>query len=141
MKYETLTSELKLELEKIAIKHKLKIFILFGSRAKGTSKKTSDWDFAFLIHKDISANKYIKLHEDLMNLFNYERIDLIDLSRSTDLYFISKVFETGILIYEIQKGLFIKKKMDAWFEFQDFAPNYVLREKIIKKRLCMLMEN
>jgi len=47
------------EIEKAGFK--VKVIILFGSRAKGNEKKDSDWDFYVFINKDIEFKTKRKL--------------------------------------------------------------------------------
>ena len=64
------------ELKKISIKYKLKILLLFGSRAKENWKENSDYDFAFIPSSNFNSDLEIKLFDDLMIILKNENIDL-----------------------------------------------------------------
>ena len=125
----------KSDLKKIAKKYDLKLFILFGSRAKKKEKKNSDWDLAFYPTKDFNAQDEMNLFNDIISLLNDEKVDLLNLKKSKKLHVINNVFQKGELIYEKDKGLFDKKKWDAWFDFQDFKKYYDMQHNITKERL------
>jgi uncharacterized protein len=108
------------ELIKIAKKHDLKLLILFGSRARGDEKKGSDWDFAYYPPAVFSVDDDMALFEDLMSLLSDEKIDLLNLKKTKKLYVAHKVFQTGKVVYEKEKGFFSRKKWDAFFDWQDF---------------------
>jgi predicted nucleotidyltransferase len=70
------------KIEEIAKKHNLELLLLFGSRAKGTIHKFSDYDFGY-----VSANKldYIKkgdLGADLEKLAESRFVEVVDLKES-----------------------------------------------------------
>ena len=120
----------------LAKKHNLSIFILFGSRVdKNKVKTTSDWDFAYYSKELFSADKDIALFNDLMELLQYEKIDLINLKKSKKLTVNNNIFQKGILIYENKTGFFDKKKWDTWFDLQDFKRYYEMQSEITRKKV------
>ncbi len=56
--------------------------ILFGSRAKGTTKNRADFDIGILGDKPLDLKNYFNLKDTLDNLPTLYRIDLVDLSRA-----------------------------------------------------------
>lgn len=132
-------SKLMYEFKKLAKKFNLRLLILFGSYAKGNYKKESDIDIAFLSEKEFTSLKYIKLHEELMNIFNYEKIDLIDLKKSKKLHVKKNIYLTGVLLYEKLEGDFSTQRWNAWVDFQNFKRYYELQSKINEQKIKELM--
>jgi predicted nucleotidyltransferase len=138
MKYQELNKELKKKLIDLSKKYKLKLFLLFGSRAKGNYNENSDWDFAFIPSKEFTIENEINLFNDLMNILNYEKIDLLNINKGKDYNIINNVFQDSILIYEYKNGYYFEKKWSAWITFQDFKKYYDLELELITKRLKLL---
>ncbi|MFH1030741.1 MAG: nucleotidyltransferase domain-containing protein [bacterium] len=76
------------KLKEIGKKHKIKLAMIFGSRAKGNPKEDSDLDIAFIFFKDETKYRYYygELFADLGNVFRGYNIDLLNL-RDVD-YFV-----------------------------------------------------
>jgi predicted nucleotidyltransferase len=125
----------KSDLRKIAKKYDLKLFILFGSRARKENKKGSDWDLAFYPPKNFTIDDEMNLFNDLITLFNDEKVDLLNIKKSKKLHVINNVFQTGILIHEKEEGFFVTKKWDAWIDFQDFKRYYDMQAHLTKEKL------
>lgn len=128
------------ELIKLCKEFDLFLLVLFGSRAKGTSKKNSDFDFGFLSSKKLSPEKFIFLHEKFMNLLKFEKIDLIDLN-SASIFVKKNIFLSGILIYEKEKGIFFREKWNSWSDFVKFKPYYKIQKDILKKEINLMIQN
>ncbi|SNZ06223.1 Predicted nucleotidyltransferase [Persephonella hydrogeniphila] len=71
--------------------------ILFGSRAKGTYKKSSDIDIAVDIDLDFREKRKIK--ERIDQISGLYTVDLIFLSEVTE-DFKKRVLEEGVVLYE-----------------------------------------
>lgn len=126
------------KLSKIAKKHNLSFFILFGSRATDKQKPTSDYDFAFLSKNKISADEEINIFDEIMKTLSTENIDLINLRTHTNVILNQEIFSKGKIIYESEKGFFSKKKYEAFFNYQDFKPYLEYESKLLEKRLAKL---
>lgn len=94
----------------------LKVLVLFGSQATGKTNNESDWDFAILYdeklyRKQLEENAWnlLEVSSVLGEIFqiNYEKIDVIDLSRCHPFVANSVAIE-GQLIYEKVAGDFEK---------------------------------
>jgi predicted nucleotidyltransferase len=135
MKYEKLTEELKLKLVDLSKKYKLKLLILFGSRAKGNYTENSDWDFAFLPKSGFTFEQEESLFNDLMKILDYEKIDLININKPKNYIIIKNIFFEGKLIYENKIGLFTDMKWNSWITYLDFKKYYDKRFELTKKEL------
>lgn len=119
-----LSSSQKEKINQCAKKYQLKLMILFGSQVK-RSQKESDFDIAYLSKKDLSGKEIIDLNCDLIDTFNNDRIDLVDLRRANP-----------FLRYEIAKNsqLLFGKEMD-YLEFKAFAfKDYVNHRPLFELR-------
>jgi len=88
----------------ISKKINIERLILFGSRASGTAKKTSDIDL-LLISKDFSGEKYYKRPPELYLLWKYDYdIDLLCL---TPAELKKKEKQIGIIKEAVNKGILI----------------------------------
>lgn len=74
---------------------KVKVY-LFGSRAKGKQRITSDVDLAFLPLGKLPVNFFTELRELLEESNLPYRVDIVDLSQ-TDQTFREKILREGIL--------------------------------------------
>ena len=78
-----ITQEQQEQLKKIAEKHKLKLAVIFGSRAnnKGNPREDSDLDIAFssLGKSQNDTYYYGNLFNDLSDIFQGYNVDLLDL--------------------------------------------------------------
>lgn len=78
--------------------------ILFGSRARGDHRNTSDIDLA-LVTNDLSHSKQNLIAEDIYNMSTPLRIDILFLDRLSKEKLISNIWNEGVIIYEKGKAL------------------------------------
>lgn len=116
---EGLTNIKEILLKRIAIKYDLNLLVLFGSRAKNSHKKGSDYDLAFLPKYDFSINDEISLFDDLGDIFKEEPFDLVNLEKNHSVVLKQQIFQYGYLIYENKEYLFEKEKEFAFFDYID----------------------
>ncbi len=69
---------------------------LFGSRAKGTARKNSDFDIAVDCSSKIPLSVMAKIEGELEELPTLKSFDLVDLS----LIFRELVIRTGVVLYD-----------------------------------------
>lgn len=74
--------------------------ILFGSRAKGTSREHSDYDLAFDIPQEISHEDWaavsVHIQEEAPTLLNLDLVNLNEIDET----FKMKILHEGVVIYE-----------------------------------------
>lgn len=128
-------STLKKDLKLLAKKFNLKFLVLFGSRANGTFKKSSDWDFAYYPKSDFSIEDEINLFDSIMFILKDEKVDLINLRNQEDYLIRKNVSENSILIYEEEDGIFSEFQVNSIFNYIDYLPIYRIEEEIVNKRL------
>ncbi len=122
----------------LAVNYNLKLLVLFGSRAIGSQKSDSDYDFAFETFDKINDDIDINIFDDIMRILSNEKIDLINLNHDQNLYLINEIFSKGYLLYEFRKGYFHDMKHKAFFDYVDFKKYYDKRSIIIDKKIKLL---
>lgn len=83
------------EITALALKHHVKKVILFGSRARGDFKKTSDIDLA--VSGGNFARFALDVNEDTSTLLEY---DVIDLDRNMQEELLDSIRKDGVIIFE-----------------------------------------
>lgn len=83
------------EIIKCCKKHQVKEAVLFGSRAKGTALKRSDFDIAVLGAPDFDA-----LAEDIEEMPTLYKIDLVNLDICENILLLEDIKKYGRKIYE-----------------------------------------
>ncbi len=104
----------------ICKKYELYIFILFGSRAKGTYTQKSDYDFAFIPKSNFSSNDEISLFNDIIDLLENENVDLINIANNYSAKLRYEIFFAGIPLFESKKNLFSDLKGRAYIDYIDY---------------------
>lgn len=115
------------KIEEIAKKHNLELLLFFGSRAKGTVHKFSDYDFGYVSATSFDYVKKGELEMDLEKLAGSKFIEAVDLKKSGP-----------FLLKEVVKNnqvLFAKE-----YAYEDFFSNAV-RNYLGAGRLFELQKN
>ena len=112
---------------------KIKLIIIFGSRARRTFNKRSDTDIAVLADRELSLNEKGDLGEDIAKKLNIsdESIDIVDLWNAPPLLQ-HQVAENGKIFYGSKED-FIRFRVLAWRRYQDTAKFRRARRESIKK--------
>lgn len=111
---------------------------LFGSQAKGTSRATSDFDFAVLFREGLDPYRRFQLKlqgaNDLEDLLE-SKVDLVDL-RSADLYFIHQIMLNKVLLYEQAKSKRVAFEVEYRKRYFDHVPILKQYHEQVRKRLA-----
>lgn len=101
------------QLAGIGARHpKLRLLLLFGSRARGDALERSDWDFGYLAHEGFDPDALVL---DLVTALGTDRIDQVDLARAgAQVRF--RAAGDGRVLHEAEPGLFGA----FWLEAVDF---------------------
>lgn len=83
------------EIQELALKYKVSKVILFGSRARGDYKKTSDIDLAVIGGN--FARFSLDVSEETSTLLEY---DIVDLDRDIQQELLESIKQEGKVIYE-----------------------------------------
>ncbi len=107
------------QLQALARQYQLELVILFGSRAKGTSRPGSDTDIAVLRRQGIvPPEKVLELTYRLGRALDMPNPELVDLRRASPLLKY-EVARSGQALYEAEPGLFQRFHVLAWKLYQD----------------------
>ena len=96
----------------------LLLFVLHGSRARGTAHARSDWDFAYEAGTGFDPDGLLAALADRLNA---DRIDLVDLTRAGALLR-HRVARDGVVLFERMPGRFNQFWLDAVHAWCDLAP-------------------
>jgi len=110
-------------------KYNLDFLAVFGSVAKGKSRKNSDIDICF--KGEINFDNELQLSLELSSLLGTNFIDLVNLKRPSPLLTYLACKE-AVLLYEKEKGLFANFRIYAFKHFVETKP---LRELNFKRTL------
>jgi predicted nucleotidyltransferase len=96
----------------------LSLLVLHGSRARGTARPDSDWDFAYLADPGFDPDALLA---GLAEATHAERIDLADLARAGALLRV-RVADAAVVIVERDAGTFDRFWFDAVHAWCDLEP-------------------
>ena len=92
------TLDLKNLTEVIQTLSKVNKIVLFGSRAKGNARPSSDWDFA-LFGSDITTKDILSLQVKIEDLWLPNAVDLIDYNSIKNEALREHIDRVGILVW------------------------------------------
>jgi predicted nucleotidyltransferase len=93
-----LNEKLILSIQKIGSKYPIEKIILFGSRARGSSRRSSDIDLAvFTLPEFENQGRFSSDIDDLETLL---KIDLVFINEKTELKLMENIKKDGVVIYE-----------------------------------------
>lgn len=130
----------KAGLKKLAEKHGIDLFLLLGSYGtRHFYPGRSDIDIAFLSREKLLADDYLLLVAELSALFQYEKIDLIDLGKVAGLLKY-EVADKGRLIYQRKAGLFERYTLYCLRYYYDTAKFRLLKKEHFQEQLGALKD-
>jgi predicted nucleotidyltransferase len=111
----------------------LSLAVLFGSRASGRARESSDFDVAILPRNaDLTLRQELELAASLSEVVGCE-VDLVRLDRDDPLLG-REVASSGICLFESEAGSFAAYRaaaMSTWVDFEEtIAPH---REKFLRR--------
>jgi hypothetical protein len=113
------------DLSEVFAAHGVAVAYLFGSRAEGTSRPTSDHDVAVLFtDPEPALDATVRLAADLAGILGTE-VDVVDLDRA-ELELRGHVAERGRLLHSADEIRRVRFEVDARMRWIEFRP--VVRE-------------
>jgi predicted nucleotidyltransferase len=97
---------------------KLRLLLLFGSRAHGDTHERSDWDFGYLADAGMDPDALLL---DLVKVLGTDRVDVVDLARAGAQIGFRAAADAQVL-YEAEPGLFGKYWIEAVNFWCDVEP-------------------
>lgn len=116
----------------------LKMLVLFGSRARGEQRSTSDWDFAVLYDEELrkqyetggwDAFKLWIVLQQALKLAD-DKIDVVDINHCSPALSFA-IARDGKLLYEREPNQFTQFRRKAWKTYADTAKFRKLRRRSI----------
>jgi len=113
----------------------IKLIILFGSRAKGTAGKTSDYDVAVLADRPLQLEDKFGLSQDLAKEYGYneDKIEIVDLWSAPPLLQ-HEIAKHGKLLKGNELD-FLLFRVSAWKQFQDTAKLRKWQKEHLRQRI------
>ena len=82
----------------IGSRYDIEKIVLFGSRARGDNKKTSDIDLAVYCDEDL--NDESRIYFELEDMNTLLKIDVVFINSGTDKRLIENIEKEGVIVYE-----------------------------------------
>lgn len=112
----------------------VKLLVLFGSHAKGTTWAESDIDIGFLAEKRFTLGFLEDLVVDILRFTGTRKVNVVDLyfrDKPSLLQF--EIYKTGNLLYERDKNLFSRNKQNAVAAYSDLSGEEINKKIILDK--------
>jgi uncharacterized protein len=87
-----------LSIQKLGQKYLIEKIVLFGSRARGDNKITSDIDFAIFSLPEFKNQGY--LASEIDDLETLLKIDVVFIDENTEIKLLENIKKEGLVIYE-----------------------------------------
>ena len=131
-----ISKEILNKLKKISKEYELDAFILFGSRARNTAKKTSDYDLAYFKKNELNSKLQISLENALFEVFKEKKFDLVIIDEQTPIILKMQILRDGVPIYINNLKTFEKLKEGTYFDYVDsFSLLEPTKEKFLSQPL------
>ncbi|MBU1046130.1 nucleotidyltransferase domain-containing protein [Patescibacteria group bacterium] len=128
------------QLNKIAKKYDLELILLFGSQVdKKFLHRESDFDIAYLPKRELEGKELIDLNCSLMDLFDNDKIDMVDL-RKADPLLKYEIAERNKLLFGDEMD-YLAFKSYAFKDYVFHRPLFELEDCLIKKRHQLLTKS
>ncbi|MBI4333736.1 MAG: nucleotidyltransferase domain-containing protein [Chloroflexi bacterium] len=121
-------------IQKIARKYKLRLLLLFGSRAEGESHSESDFDVAYLANRDLNLEQEARLIIELAPVFKSENIDLVNLRRAPPLLFYAIMNKCQVM-YEKDPLIFATMRAYSFKKYVETKPLYELKFQRLRDKI------
>lgn len=109
---------------------------LFGSHAKGMTRRGSDVDVAVLFKKNARRDLFgasLKISTDLMQILNYNRVDVVVLNTANPVLR-NQVYKYGVLVLCNNPLSALRFKARTILEYLDLMPARRLAEIEMRRR-------
>jgi len=128
-----ISQEQREKIAELAERYQLRLVLLFGSQATGLTHPQSDVDIGFLAERPIEDyTTRFNMEEEVRHIFNRGDLELVDLSATTPLLQ-RNASRDGVLLYESEKGNFVRFQVIALRQFIETAPLRRLRHERIQE--------
>lgn len=128
------------KIKQIGEKYNLNLFLLFGSQVKGKKNlhQESDFDVAYLSKKKLTGKEQIELNCDLMNIFESDRIDMVNL-KNVNSFLRQEIAKNNQLLFGDELD-YLEFKAFAFRDYIDHQSLFDLQNILMEKRHQLLKE-
>lgn len=127
--------ELEKKIQNMAGRFGIKLVVLIGSyQTEAFKQGESDVDVAVLFRSNLTPDRRLELLNELSRIFEYHKIDLIDLNRATGLLKY-EVSTTGRAVYEESEGFFLRYSLYCLRYYYDTKKFRLGREDSLNRAL------
>lgn len=88
-----------LQIKAIASRYPLQKIVLFGSRARGDHRETSDYDLA-VFGDELTAGEKSQLALEIEDLHTLHKFDIVWINKQADPKLIANIAREGVVVYE-----------------------------------------
>lgn len=88
-----------LQIKAIASRYPLQKIVLFGSRARGDHRETSDYDLA-VFGDELTAGEKAQLALEIEDLNTLHKFDIVWINKQAEPQLIANIAREGVVIYE-----------------------------------------
>lgn len=128
------TQKQKKKVKELAIKHDLRLVMVFGSFATGKNREDSDLDIAILGNDDVDFGDLGKISMELSVIFSVD-VDLSIMNHTNPLH-LYQASKNAQLLYGTRRNFF-NFKLNAFHVYNDYLPYFrleaIYNKKIIKQ--------
>lgn len=121
-------------IETLAKKYRLKLILLFGSRAGIDFDSESDYDIALYGENVLDEKTLLDITAILSELLKSERIDVVDIKKAPPLLK-KRIFENYRILYEVDPILKYQLELTSEYEFQEAEELYIIRRERLGEAL------
>jgi len=139
----SLTDKQIKEIKKVFKKYHVVFGYLFGSQAKGTAIKSSDFDFAVMMEEEDIKKRFkfrCKMISDIENILKNDA-EVVVLNDTNDILLKFVIIKEGLSVYEknhLKRVLFELKVSNDYYDFKPFIDAYnkaYLKRELIKEKI------
>lgn len=125
--------KLKKEVTELGRKYSLALLVLFGSQARGDSRKRSDFDIAYSSIKPLELGEENRMAVELHSIFKTTGVDLVNIGKAYPLL-LKKIVEEGVVLYEAKESLFNNLYLYGMKLYRESLPLNELRRRYVLRR-------
>ena len=130
----SLNQEQKNQLQIIAKKYDIKLFVLFGSQATGKTHKTSDADVAYSSERFLTLREEAEIMIGLAPILKNNRIDLVNIRTASPLLLFA-ITKNGEALYEAKSLEFSSLCAYAFKRYVEAQPLFQFKYEKLKLAL------
>lgn len=122
------------KLKDLAGKYQLGLILIFGSLAQGTAGPESDVDIAVYGRRILSEKEKINLTYELCNIFQTEKVDLVDIKTASPLLK-KNIFENHTVLYQKDPFLLYQLELTSLYEYKESQVLYQIRRERLQESI------